>query len=55
MRYWIFAFSLVVTAELAVAQDSYDQILTQAYQADGPGAAALVVKQGEVLYRGATG
>lgn len=55
MRYWIFAFALVVASESGAEAGSYDQILAQAYQAEGPGAAALVVKRGEVLYRGAVG
>lgn len=46
----------LIAALPAVARAAvYDDILADAYTADGPGAAAIVVRDGEVLYRGARG
>ncbi|MEM1180621.1 MAG: serine hydrolase [Acidobacteriota bacterium] len=42
-------------AENSDGDAGYAALLDQAYAADGPGATALVVKEGEVLYRGARG
>ena len=39
----------------ATAALEYQQWLAEAYPADGPGAAAIVVKDNEVLFRGASG
>ena len=47
---------LVVTATSASADgDTYSDYLNAAYPADGPGAAVIVVKDGEVLFAGARG
>lgn len=54
MRYFLVAL-VMSTAGLLHAKDGYDEILAKSYASDGPGAAALVVKRGEVLYRGARG
>ena len=37
------------------ADEGYARFLAEAYPADGPGAAAIVVRGDEVLYRGAVG
>lgn len=55
MRHLIVVFALVATAVSQARDSSYEEILAQAYGSDGPGAAALVVRRGEVLYRGARG
>ena len=44
----LLAFSTVAVAD-------YQQLLDEAYPADGPGAAAIVVRNNEVLFRGAAG
>jgi CubicO group peptidase (beta-lactamase class C family) len=47
---------IVLTLATSVARgDTYADYLNAAYPANGPGAAALVVKNGEVLFRGARG
>ena len=47
---------VVVTASSAPADgDTYADYLNAAYPADGPGATAIVVKDGEVLFQGARG
>lgn len=50
---FVTAFSIVLPT--AAHTTVYDDILADAYAADGPGAAAIVVREGEVLYRGARG
>jgi len=51
-----FLLVLVVTASAVSADgDSYSDYLNAAYPADGPGATAIVVKDGEVLFQGARG
>jgi CubicO group peptidase (beta-lactamase class C family) len=46
----------VVTASaVSAAGDTYSDYLNAAYPADGPGATAIVVKDGEVLFQGARG
>ena len=50
--------ALIVTtasARTAVADSAYKQWLEQAYPPDGPGAAAIVVKDEKVVFRGASG
>jgi CubicO group peptidase (beta-lactamase class C family) len=47
-------FSALLLTFAANASD-YAQWLSEAYPANGPGAAAIVVRDGEVLYRGASG
>ena len=49
--------SAVMVSPLAADSeaDSYATLLEEAYPADGPGAAAIVMRDGEVLYRGARG
>jgi len=47
-------FAALLLSFAANASD-YAQWLSEAYPADGPGAAAIVVKDGEVLYRDASG
>lgn len=48
---------ILATALLSFAANAsdYEQWLSEAYPANGPGAAAIVVRDGEVLYRGASG
>lgn len=50
---FVTAFSIILPT--AAHTTVYDDILADAYAADGPGAAAIVVREGEVLYRGARG
>jgi len=51
-----FLLLLVVTASSVSADgDTYSDYLNAAYPADGPGATAIVVKDGEVLFQGARG
>ncbi len=51
-----FLLLLVVTASAVSADgDTYSDYLNAAYPADGPGATAIVVKDGEVLFQGARG
>ena len=51
-----FLLLLVVTASSVPADgDTYSDYLNAAYPADGPGATAIVVKDGEVLFLGARG
>lgn len=45
----------VVLMNSATAAPEYQQWLAEAYPADGPGAAAIVVKDNVVLFRGASG
>jgi CubicO group peptidase (beta-lactamase class C family) len=47
--------ALAQSAPQAAAAVSYDAVLSQAIKAAGPGAAAIVVKDGKVVYRGAYG
>jgi D-alanyl-D-alanine carboxypeptidase len=39
----------------SVYASDYEQWMSDAYPADGPGAAAIVIKDGKVIYRGASG
>ncbi len=58
MKYTLILFlSLVFTSQL-VAQDlsaQFDKLLSEQYKEDGPGVAALVARDGEVIYRKAFG
>ena len=53
----VFALPVAAPAQTAtaVAVDQYEEVLTLAYPADGPGAAALVARGGEVEFLGASG
>lgn len=51
----LLATMLVVALPAAAGASVYDDILADAYATDAPGAAAIVVRDGEVLYRGARG
>ena len=53
---WLGALFLTLAfANAALANDKYGQWLEEIYPPDEPGAAAIVVKEGEVLFRGASG
>ena len=51
----IVAFLVSLWASLAWAGNDYENVLESAYPADGPGAVALVAKNGKVLFRGSRG
>ena len=51
----VVAFFLSLWASLAWAGNDYEDVLESAYPADGPGAVALVAKNGKVLFRGSRG
>ncbi|MCB1612192.1 MAG: serine hydrolase, partial [Xanthomonadales bacterium] len=58
MALWIGSVSTAIAAkapDAAALKVHADQLLEQNYQADGPGAAVLVARGDEVLYRGARG
>ena len=50
---------ILLLATAAIAESDLlvriDSIVAEAYPADGPGAAAIVLRNGEILYRGASG
>ena len=48
-------FTASVTAQDAALQAQFDQLLQAQYPADGPGAAVLVTKKGQVIYQRAIG
>jgi D-alanyl-D-alanine carboxypeptidase len=54
---WVFLAAPVLTGATRqpAATSSYDTVLKQAIKATGPGAAAIVVKDGKVVYRAAHG
>ncbi|MEM9917417.1 MAG: serine hydrolase [Bacteroidota bacterium] len=61
LHVFLFCLMLLSNACQVTAQDQamlssdYDQLLEKYFDADGPGATALVVKKGQVLYKGAIG
>ncbi|MGS2721096.1 serine hydrolase [Paraglaciecola aestuariivivens] len=51
----LFLAALLLVSQLAFANPKFDRLMNELVEDNGPGAAALVVKNGQVLYRKALG